>query len=108
MPRSLSWARTAADLASLSGAVSTRQDSKREPGGGERGGEGGRAGGKGGVVVTSRELLPKSGPLSLGREAPCWHTASAEKLESSIARSAAVLGQDNERTEMAKRTHKLC
>lgn len=29
VPASLSWARTAADLASLSGAVSTRQDSKR-------------------------------------------------------------------------------
>lgn len=65
-------------------------------------------GGDGRGVVTSRELLPKSGLLSPGREAPCWHTASAEKLESSIARSAAVLGQDNERTEMAKRTHKLC
>lgn len=58
-------------------------------------------------MVTSREPLPKSGLLSLGREAPCWHTASAEKLESNIARSAAVLGQDNEREKMAKGTHKL-
>lgn len=59
--------------------------------------------GRGGVwgegVVTSREPLPKSGLLSLGREAPYWHTASAEKLESSIARSVAVLGQDNERNK---------
>ncbi|KAK5906572.1 hypothetical protein CesoFtcFv8_004506 [Champsocephalus esox] len=35
--RSLSWARTAADLASLSGAVSTRQHSKRRAWGGGRG-----------------------------------------------------------------------
>lgn len=70
-----------------------------EPGGGGRGGEEG--------LVTSREPLPKSGLLSPGREAPCWHTASAEKLESSIVRSAAVLEQDNERKKVAKRSHKL-
>lgn len=51
--------------------------------------------------VTSREPLPKSGLLSLGKEAPCWHAASAEKLESSAARSAAV------KIMRAKRTNKL-
>lgn len=98
VPGSLSWARTAADLASLSGAVSTRQDSKRRAWRGRKGrGEERMGRGRGRGLVTSREPLPKSGLLSRGREAPCWHTASAEKLESSIARSAAVLGQDNER-----------
>lgn len=102
VPGSLSWARTAADLASLSGAVSTRQDSKRRAWRGRNG-----RGGRGRGLVTSREPLPKSRLLSPGREAPCWHTASAEKLESSIARSAAVLEQDNERENVAKRTQKL-
>lgn len=37
VPGSLSWARTAADLASLSGAVSTRQDSKRRAWRGRKG-----------------------------------------------------------------------
>lgn len=72
-----------------------------EPGGG------GRGGGGGGRLVTSRELLPKSGLLSPGREVPCWHTASAEKLESSIVRSVAVLEQDNERKKAAKKSHKV-
>ncbi len=102
VPGSLSWARTAADLASLSGAVSTRQDSKRRAWRGRNG-----RGGGGSRPVTSRELLPKRGLLSPGREAPCWHTASAEKLESSIAWSAAVREQDNERKRKAKRSHKI-
>lgn len=97
VPGSLSWARTAADLASLSGAVSTRQDSKRRAWRG-RTGEG-RAVVEG--MVTSREPLPKSGLLSPAKEAPCWHAVSAEKLESSAARSAAV------KIMRAKRTNKL-
>lgn len=48
VPASLSWARTAADLASLSGAVSTRQDSKRRA---WREGTGGRGRGWEGAVV---------------------------------------------------------
>lgn len=86
-----------------------------EPGGRRkgRGGEGRGLGGGGrrwraAGVVTSREPLPKSGLLSLGREAPRWHTASAEKLESSVARSAAVLGRDNEKDKVAVRSHELC
>lgn len=52
-------------------------------------------------MVTSREPLPKSGLLSPAKEAPCWHAVSAEKLESSAARSAAV------KIMRAKRTNKL-
>lgn len=71
-----------------------------EPGGrGREDGAGGVGGGMGasGRAVTSREPLPKSRLLSPGREAPRWQTASAEKLESSVARSAAGLQQDNEK-----------
>lgn len=60
VPGSLSWACTAADLASLSGAVSMRQDSKRPSLAGRgRGGERG--------AVTSREPLPKK-RASVARE----------------------------------------
>lgn len=100
VPRSLSWACTAADLASLSGAVSTRQDSKRRAWRGRMG--------RGGGLVTSRELLPKSRLLSLGREAPYWHSASAEKLESSIVRSTRWWQKSGKEEPQTTQTPTLC
>lgn len=69
-----------------------------EPGGAGRGREGKGLEGAGRVCWSPHvNRRQKSRLLSPGREAPCWHSASAEKLESSIARSAAVLEQDNEK-----------
>lgn len=71
VPASLSWARTAADLASLSGAVSTRQDSKRRA---WREGTEGRGGGVGGGSVVGRSphmnRCQKSRLVFVGKRSP--------------------------------------
>lgn len=103
MPGSLSWARMAADLASLSGAVSTRQGSKHRAWRGEEG-----EGGRGGVGIRGGHLTwtaAKKRASVAGKRSPML--AHSMSWETRKRRSEVSSTEDDERKKKTAEDPKL-